>query len=178
MGSSNISYSFSDIPTSAFPSGTGAPQPAPTDAQGSGASIFVCHPLDPSSVPGTSDNATMTPIPSGAVPSDVPPVSASGSVTGAPPVSTGGGGPIYICHPADSSAIPAPSGTPDNATATPIPSAPVPSVSGLGSGTGAPQPVPTGGQGSGGTSYICYPVNSAAGSMPAGIPNNATSMPT
>jgi len=180
-------------PPSAFPSGTGTPQPVPTDGQGYGTSIYLqCHPIDPSAVPApdpaTPSDATLTLTPSGPVPTDAPPVSASGSVTDIPPVPTdgyGSGGPAYICQPIDSASVPQPSGALADATSTPIPSDPLPtsdapSVSALPSGTSVPLPIPTDNHGSGAPIFICYPLDaSQADPTPsADISDDATLTPT
>ncbi|KIM35350.1 hypothetical protein M413DRAFT_32543 [Hebeloma cylindrosporum] len=164
---SSITVSFSGTPPSAFPSGTGAPYAAPTGGYGSGGPILICHPVDPNMHPDTSTNATLSatlsdPAPTSATP--VPTDSDSGPSDG-----QGSGGPIYICHPIDSSAAPSPSGS-----ATP---SDAPSLSAT--GTDVPQPSPTDGQGSGDSIYLqCRPTNSSGRSAPSsGTPSDATPTP-
>jgi len=151
----------------------------PTGAPGSGGLIYICHPIDPSAVPAPNpDNATLSAIPSGPVPTSAP-TSDSNLGTGALPTPTSGapqptgsqgsGGLIYVCYPADSGAVPAP-----NASA-PAPASITPSAPGS---TDSPNSVPAGSQPSGGPSYFCYPADSADAPMPsAGTPGDATPTP-
>ena len=153
----------------------------PTGAPGSGGSIYICHPIDPSAVPAPNpDNATLSAIPSGPVPTSAP-TSDSNPGTGAPPTPTGGapsptgsqgaGGPIYICYPADSNAAPGPDASAAPATMTPSASGP--------SGTDTPNPVPSSSQPSGGPSYLCHPADPAAAPTPlAGTPVPSGPVPT
>ena len=150
---------------SAFPSGTGAPYAIPTGSLGSGVPILICHPIDPALYPN-NDNATMSAIPSGPAPTLSPPIPTDS--TSVLTDGQGSGGPIYICHPADSSA--APSGS--------APASDAPSFS-LPTGTGAPQSMPTDSQGYGGPVFLqCHPADPAAisGGSP-GTPDDATGTP-
>ena len=153
---------------SGLPSGTGAPYAVPTGGHngGSGAPILICHPVDPTSYPGSPNNTTMSAIPSDAAPTSAPP--APTDSTSAPTDGQGSGGPVYICHPVDSAAPPSGSS----------PASDAPSFS-LPTGTDSPQPMPTGSQGPGDAVYLqCHPVDPAATSAGyPGSPNDATPTP-
>ncbi|KIM37423.1 hypothetical protein M413DRAFT_274238 [Hebeloma cylindrosporum] len=81
---SSSGITFTVAPTVAFPSGTGVPYPLPTVGHGSGAPVYICYPIDPSTVPapypGTPSNAT---VPAG------PPISSTGvAIPGGPATSS------------------------------------------------------------------------------------------
>jgi len=176
-----VIFSFSDTPTSAFPSGTGVPSSVPTGAPGSGGQIYVCYPADPSALPvpypSTPSSATLSAIPSDPVPTSAPADSTSvpPSPTSAPSDPTSGqGGPVYICRPADPSAPPAP--IPGTSTmpvpSDPVPTSDAPSVSAPDSTAGVPPSMPTDKHGAGGPDYVCYPVDPA--SVPTPLPSTMT----
>ena len=171
---SSVIFSFSDVPTSTFPSGTSIPA-VPTGGPGSGGQIYVCYPVDPSAPSAIPSDPIPTLAPSDSTSAPADPTSAPSDPTSAPPSPTSGqGGPTYICYPAGPSAPPAPI---PSATNMPVPSDPVPtsdapSVSAPDPTAGVPPPVHTDKHGPGGPDYVCYPVDPA--SIPTPLPSTAS----
>ena len=149
---SPVLFTFSDAPSSAFPSGTDVPHPKPTGAHGSGGQIYICHPIDPSAVPPPTSALTSSPAPTSTILAPMGDVPAPGDGQGS--------SPTYICYPADPANVPAPN------PSGPAPTSNAPNPSVPTSSTDNPNPAPTESKPPGGPSYICHPAD------PAGTPKD------